>query len=169
MTDKIGKHHYLPVYYEMFKDRRETVKKVLEIGTAEGAGLKMFRDFFPNARIYGIEIDPKRVYDLQGLDRIEVLKGDQSNLLDIESSLSYFDDDDIDIIIDDGSHKPEHQIFTCLTLMPTLNENVTYIIEDVADSSADFIFKCLQSYDTQMIKVGNRYDDRLIIVKHKHE
>jgi hypothetical protein len=79
-TDKWGKHHYTPVYYDLFKDRRETVKNVIEIGVAEGAGLFMWREFFPNATIYGAEFDKQRVDFLMGeeRDRITVFKCDQS-------------------------------------------------------------------------------------------
>lgn len=160
-TDKWGKHHYTPVYYDLFKDKRNEVKKVLEIGPAEGAGMFMFRDFFPNATIYGLEIDEERVKKLEGLDRIVVLPGNQFDLLDLESSLSFFSDEgDLDLVIDDGSHKLEHQVFTCLTLMPMLSDKTIYIIEDVADTS---IIKYLTPYNAKLINVGKRYDDNLII------
>src|SRR5512135_143176 len=69
-TDKcpqIG-HQYTPFYYELMKDRRELVKKVVEIGIGypgclrekgfhyyTGASLRMWRDFFPNAHVYGAD------------------------------------------------------------------------------------------------------------------
>src|SRR3990172_4410475 len=86
-TDKIGKHNYLPVYYDLFKDRRNEVKKVLEIGTAEGASLFMWRDFFPNATIYGAEIDPKRVKLMEGQERINVFECDQSFEIELKELL----------------------------------------------------------------------------------
>ena len=161
-TDKIGKHHYLPIYHEMFKDRRNKVKKVLEIGPAEGAGLKMLRDYFPNATIYGAEIDQDRVYKLQGLERIEVFKCDQSEIVDLYKILDLAGKD-LDIVIDDGSHKPEDQLFTAINLISMLRKGAIYIIEDVADSSLleklNFYFKC------DLLRVGKRYDDQIIICK----
>lgn len=163
-TDKWGKHHYTPVYYDLFKDKRESVKKVLEIGPAEGAGLFMFRDFFPNATIYGAEIDQKRVDKLQGLDRIEVFQCDQSTyqLFDIEetSSGGY----NLNLVIDDGSHKPDDQIFSCQMLMSKMPKDSIYIIEDVADPA---IVDQLKNYNCEVLKVGKRYDDRLVIIRHK--
>ena len=41
---------------------------------------------------------------------------------------------------------------------------VVYIIEDVADPT---IVDQLKDYDCEIKRVGNRYDDCLIIVKHK--
>lgn len=160
-TDKIGKHNYLPIYYDLFKDRRNEVKKVLEIGPAEGAGLFMFRDFFPNAAIYGAEIDPERVNKLQGLDRIEVYQCDQSNYEDLMSLIEKTGGD-IDLVIDDGSHKPTDQIFTCESLMRKLYFGATYIIEDVADEN---IVRELNKFYPEVKKVGKRYDDRLVIMK----
>src|SRR3990167_11128853 len=164
-TDKIGKHNYLPVYYDLFKDRRNEVKKVLEIGVGEGAGLRMFRDFFPNALIYGIDNQNDRIFEEVG---IKVFKADQSSK---DQLLEALDEilpwpNDLDLVIDEGSHKSEDQIFTCLTLMPHLRlGNTIYIIEDVADENvAVEIMKGLPGYYVNVKKVGKRYDDRLVIV-----
>lgn len=163
-TDKWGKHNYTPHYYEMFKDRRESVKKVLEIGVGEGAGLRMWRDFFPNAMIYGAEIDDNRVVRLSEEDRISVFKCDQSKSADLKHLIKYIGSD-IDLVVDDGSHKPEHQAYTCRVLMSILNEKVTYVIEDVADEDVAIqIMKNLPGYYVNVKKVGKRYDDRLCIV-----
>jgi len=157
-TDKATKHHYLDVYYDLFKDRRNEVEKVLEIGVGEGAGLRMFRDFFPNAMICGADNDLMRIFTAE---RIEVIKCDQSDETDLVN-LSANVGIDIDLVIDDGSHKPEDQLFTCLTLMPLLNKNVTYVIEDVADLS--IVEPISKEYSTNIVECGKRYDDRLVIV-----
>lgn len=162
------KHHYSDVYWDLFKDKRETVKKVLEIGVAEGASLFAWRDFFPNATIYGAEIDQERVDKLRGLPHIQVYQVDQTSFDDIEK-LQSFIQADIDLVIDDGSHKPEDQLFTCDNLMWFLKKSAIYIIEDVDNSSADYLFEELldKDYNVQMIRVGKRHDDRLIIVRHR--
>ena len=48
---KRGKHTYTPYYYDLLKNKKRSTKKVLEIGIGKGASLKMWRDFFPNAKI----------------------------------------------------------------------------------------------------------------------
>jgi len=163
-ADKWGKHHYTPVYYEMFKDRRDSVKKVVEIGTGEGASIAMWNDFFPNAQIYGADIDPKRVTLPMTYPRITITRCDQTSdddLIDLLNST----DSDIDLFVDDGSHKPEDQVFTCEQIVPSLDAGATYVIEDVADET---IFEKIKSrfsyYNCQMVKLGKRYDDRLIII-----
>ena len=160
-ADKWGKHHYTPVYYDLFKDRKETVRKVIEMGTGEGASLFMWNDFFPIAQIYGADIDPKRVTLPLIYPRIIITKCDQTSMDDLIDLLN-LTDSDIDLFVDDGSHKPEDQIYTCLQILPSLDKGAIYVIEDVADPS---ISEKLKRYNPEVIKVGKRYDDRLIIIK----
>lgn len=158
-TDKWGKHHYTPVYYELFKDIKNEKLNICEIGPAEGAGLFMLRDFFPNARIAGLEIDQKRVDRLREEPRITVIKFDQSSLEDIYNISSYLSS--VDIIIDDGSHNSVDQIFTMQGIMPYLKKGAYYIIEDVGDDDVINVLTTKFIFDVKV--VGDRYDDRLII------
>ena len=159
------KHHYSDVYYELFKDRRETVKKVLEIGVAEGASLFAWRDFFPNARIYGGDNDLKRVINLANKEPIRVYPCDQSKGNDLRALIAETGFD-LDIVIDDGSHRESDQFFTCLTLMPWLSKGIIYVIEDVDDGSIDSINLLKDAgYECEIIHVGSRHDDRLIICR----
>ncbi len=155
-----SKHSYTPYYYDLFKKKRNSIKKVLEIGAGEGAGLLMWRDFFPKAKIYGADNDANRVFEE---DRIKVFLCDQSSQDNLEGLIRKIGGD-IDFVVDDGSHKPEEQIFTCMTLMPLLNNNTVYIIEDVADLC---IVEKLTEYNLEIPKLKwsvGRYDDRLIVV-----
>jgi hypothetical protein len=156
-ADKWGKHHYTPYYHKLFKHHRN-IKKVLEIGAGEGASLFMWRDYFPKAMIYSAEIDLKRVFRDY---RILVCPCDQSkkeHLIDLVSAIGV----DIDLVVDDGSHKPEDQVFTCKELLPTLKKDCTYIIEDVSDAT---IIEKLDMFNCKLVRVGDRYDDQLLVVK----
>jgi len=161
-TDKWGKHNYTPFYFELFGKHRENVTKLLEIGVAEGAGVRMFRDFFPNATIYGAEIEKKRVIKE---DRIKVYHCDQSSKEDIARLLSKTGKD-LQIVIDDGSHVAVHQIYSCIEIMSQLEGDPIYIIEDVADDGVYHTLKAL--FDCKIKRVGERYDDQLVIVRLKH-
>jgi demethylmacrocin O-methyltransferase len=160
-TDKWGKHNYTPIYYSMFRNnaKRRKVKKVLEIGVGEGAGVRMFRDFFPNATIYGAELCDDRLFRE---DRIEVIKCDQSKREDL-LKLFLTTGLDLDLVIDDGSHKPEDQVFTCLSTTKHLKRGCIYVIEDVADELILIPIKKFYK-DAKLVKAGNRYDDKLIII-----
>lgn len=155
------KHSYTPFYYNLLKDRRLTIKKVLEIGAGEGASLRMWRDFFPNAMIYSADNQDNRIFKE---NRIEVIRSDQSSKQDLVDLIAKTGSD-IDLVIDDGSHIPQHQVFTCLSLMPLLNKDVIYIIEDVAEPSIE---KQFTNYDRQvpeLVRTRPRYDDRLIVIR----
>ncbi len=160
-----SKHSYTPYYCKLFSPRRKSIKKILEIGVGEGKGLRMWREFFPNAFVYGAENMPERIFKEE---RIEVVPCDQTsreNLLELLLTIGT----DIDIVIDDASHKPVDQVFTCLTLMQFLGRDVIYIIEDVADPT---IVDKLTKYNLEVPELKpkkTRYDDRLIIARHKNE
>ena len=156
-ADKWGKHHYTPVYYNLFKDRRDSVKKVIEIGTGEGASLFMWRDFFPHATIYGADNDKVRATRDYG-ERIVPILCDQTSQNALQRLLK-ITDVSIDLFVDDGSHKPEDQVFTFLEIFPKLTKGAMYVIEDVANER---IINIMQN-KCYMLTVGSRYDDRLII------
>ena len=59
-TDKrIGIHSYVKWYEALFAPRRWQQLNMLEIGVQTGASIKMWADYFPNARLVGIDIDPR--------------------------------------------------------------------------------------------------------------
>src|SRR3990172_3795911 len=156
-----NKHSYTPVYYDLFKNKRSSTKKVLEIGVGEGAGLRMWRDFFPNALIYGADNQESRVFED---DRIKVFMCDQSSRTQL-TDLVKRTGSDLDIVIDDASHKTQDQITTCLTLMPLLKPNVVYIIEDV--SEPEVVKQALTGYRyfcPDLLPMKRKYDNHLIIV-----
>ena len=134
VTDKgaIG-HHYLQ-WYERYAERmRETATSVLEIGVLRGESLQMWRDYFPNAFVMGLDSDRQYV----GLDygeRIDTFLGNQNDpaIMDIMRGLGPFD-----LIIDDGSHIPQHQIFSFQQLFSAVKPGGVYIIEDIGKDSEE--------------------------------
>lgn len=127
-TDKVPKlgHTYTPYYHGLFKNRRESVKKVLEIGILSGASLFMWRDYFPNAEIYGIDI---QAIELDS-PRIHCFKYDQTDAKQLQSFIDTAGDN-FDLIVDDGSHRSNDQIFTANFLRKYLSSVGIYVIEDV--------------------------------------
>ena len=134
-----GRHNYTPIYYEMFKDKRESVKKVLELGIGyrttknmkfgydRGSSLYMWRDFFPNAQIYGADIVPDIMFEEDHIKTFVCDERKEEDLLKlIEQTGS-----DIDLFVDDGSHRTEDQALTLKILRPIMRDAI-YIIEDVS-------------------------------------
>lgn len=141
-TDKYRaiNHSYTPFYYEFLKDKRHSIKKVLEMGIGNarlvklyrpnyvtGASLFMWRDFFPNAIILGVDNDPETQF---ADERIKTFLCDETKKEDLEK-LIIQTGSNIDLFIDDGSHSSSDQYFLCHTIMPLLRKRVIYIIEDV--------------------------------------
>jgi hypothetical protein len=127
-----------------------------------GASLFMWRDFFPNAQVYGADILPElMVKD----ERIETFVCDQSNRESLEDLIKKTGTD-IDLFIDDGSHKLNHQVITCLTLMPLLKKDVIYIIEDIISPE---IVDYLREYDCHIVRRSRLHNrsNRLLEVKRK--
>lgn len=145
-TDKGGRpegHNYTPHYYELLKDL--PVEAVLEIGICgkrnipnnrTGASLFMWQEFFPKASIYGLDNDPQWLINT---DRIFTALADQEHPNTLKAALAYLLVDKLDVIIDDGSHKPEHQISSMRTLLPYLTQHGIYFIEDVACDPQDIV------------------------------
>jgi hypothetical protein len=130
-TDKgTSCHLYTEVYEYFFLPLKYKALKVCEIGVAEGASIKMLRDFFPNAVIYGIDVQ-----DMTSLnsDRMKIFIADQAD----RNQLKSFTDacgGDFDIIIDDGGHTMKQQQVSFAYLFPYLKRGGYYIIEEVQSS-----------------------------------
>lgn len=132
-TDKWGPHFYTPVYHALFAHLRDKPLRLLEIGVGGyafgsigGASLAMWAEYFPAARIVGIDIAPKALR----LDpRVTTLVGAQ----DDPRFLARLCDEHgpFDVVIDDGSHNPREVAASFALLFPRLADGGIYVIEDV--------------------------------------
>lgn len=135
-TDKWGGHFYAKHYQHHFQPLREKKLVVLEIGVggyddprAGGGSLRMWKTYFPHAKIYGIDIFDKTPHDEE---RIKTFRGSQTDAQFLERVL-----DEIgtpDIIIDDGSHYNHHVTETFGLLFPRLADDGIYAVEDTQTS-----------------------------------
>jgi len=102
---------------------------LLEIGVSKGGSLKMWKGYFPNAKIVGVDIDHNCLQFAD--DRIKIYIGDQT-----DSSLwdTVFKEQSFDIIIDDGGHHVHQQQIAFNLLFPRLNAGGVYVIEDLHTS-----------------------------------
>ena len=130
-------HNYLIYYWMHFRDIRFDVRKVIEIGVQTDRSIRMWEDFFPSATIYGIDIDPK-CKQFEG-GRRKILIGDQSDS-DFCHQVIQETDGEIDIIIDDGSHRFEHQLKSFSLFFPAMTDHGIYVIEDTGGCVEDLEF-----------------------------
>lgn len=124
-TDKIYHHGYHRFYDKYIK---RDIKKILEIGIEDGKSVNLWLQYCPEATIYGLDINKEFING-----KLIVYKGDQSSAGDLEKLVSHTGND-IDVIVDDGSHIPEHQLFSFNKLFSHIKPGGVYIIEDIETS-----------------------------------
>ena len=185
-TDKCPKirHSYTPFYHELFKNIRNDVKKVFEMGIGfpgtmghvekvtghphiAGASLMMWRDYFPNAQVYGADWDGRAM--VEGEERIKTFIMDERYPQDVKAIMHEVGARGIDIFIDDGAHEHHVQILLAKTVLPFLKKDVIYIIEDVHSTNkvmkllGELGYKC----EAADLEFKGKYRENLIIVKNK--
>jgi hypothetical protein len=140
-SDKFGAHLYTPTYHRMFGHLRDQPLRVLEVGIggydtlkAGGSSLRMWAEYFPSARIVGLDISPK---DLALPRRVTVVTGSQTDELLLQRLLD--EHGPFDIVIDDGSHIVPHVLQTFRFLYPRLNPGAIYVVEDSQTSFMPFV------------------------------
>jgi len=114
----------------MFDHIRNKKINILEIGVDKGASIKMWLDYFINAEVYGLDMLSLNSVEL-GINspRFHLYQGKQADDKVLEKILE--DCPEFDIIIDDGSHRPEDQQYTMAKLFPCVKERGYYVVEDL--------------------------------------
>jgi GR25 family glycosyltransferase involved in LPS biosynthesis len=92
-----------------------------------GASLRGLRDYFVNSEIIGIDIQPDCLIEE---DRIKTYLFDST---DSVKANELFEDESLDILIDDGNHDPDFQIKTLINFYKKIKNDGLYIIEDVVN------------------------------------
>ena len=136
MTDKWNSHWYAQHYEDLLKGFRQKKINILEIGVGGyddpmqgGNSLRMWHDYFPNGRIYGVDIFDKTPHNQR---RIKTFCGSQTDPDFLDALVREIGT--IDIVVDDGSHIGEHILFTFRHLFPHLSDQGFYVVEDTLTS-----------------------------------
>jgi hypothetical protein len=167
-SDKCSWHSYGRIYDQLFE--WEAVRKILEIGIGckevmgeayeNGASLRMWAEYFPDAEIYGLDIRAEALVNQGRIHSFQCDQGKVSSLLAAREAVGT----GFDLIVDDGSHQPEHQILSACVLSPCLAPSGRYVIEDVWDAALVAPFLPF-FHDVIELKIGRVPDDRLIVSK----
>lgn len=123
--DKTTYHKY-DEHYPMFIEKfRDSEINLFEIGLDAGKSMKVWEQYLPHAKIWGMDISKE-----YQTNRCNVFIGDQSNIEDLKRVTTLVPK--CNVIVDDGSHVPEHQLKTFYYLFEhMLDWGGVYIIEDV--------------------------------------
>jgi predicted O-methyltransferase YrrM len=144
-TDKVSLGYIDQFYDILFTPKKNKVKNLLEIGIWEGESLLLWRDYFTNAEITGVDVVHRVQADNQ--DRITQLTGDAYTT----EFLSKLKKKPFDIIIDDGPHTFETQSFFLTNYLPLLKKDGVLILEDIID--LNWTPKLLELIDDTKYKV----------------
>lgn len=151
-TDK-GINGYADVYESLFKNIRTKVRNILEVGVGTvdpkvawsmrakgspipdhyrpGGSLRAWRDYFPEAMVYGIDVQPDAVISEDRIVTAICDSGDAKMVKEVVGGWGVW----FDIIIDDGNHHGESQLQTLRSLWQYVNDGGYYVIEDVMPGS----------------------------------
>lgn len=96
------KNGYMEAYDEAMRDIVDKPLKILELGIHRGGSLLLWRDYFQNAEISGIDLSP--CLSLLNEDRIKCFCGNQTDTEFLSNVSDIAAPDGFDVIIDDCSH-----------------------------------------------------------------
>jgi 23S rRNA U2552 (ribose-2'-O)-methylase RlmE/FtsJ len=117
-----------------------------------GASLRVLRDYFPIANIYGVDIDSTVLFEE---DRIKTFQMDQTSIESISTFIRQVNFTKFDLVIDDGLHTFEAGVKLFEGIQPCLNSNFKYVIEDVygVEVSKYVEYFAFQDYSMQVIEL----------------
>lgn len=156
-------HNYLDFYQSQLPDR-SFKGRLLEIGVMDGLSVRMWREYYPDAEIIGIDIkDMSHMHnsDWKVPESVKLLTLDGTKAKDMKP-LGKFD-----IIIDDGSHYWSEQQKSFDLLYPQLNKGGVYILEDLWTSYIDYYADApINTID--YLKKLEQKGVKMTYFKHKH-
>jgi hypothetical protein len=137
-------HTYTDIYSLLFANIRSQVKNVFECGIGSsdetmdfamtsngkpGASLRVWRDYFSNALVWGADIDTKALFEEE---RIKTGYIDQFSPTAIKQFFQETNVGRFDVMIDDGFHSYEAGISLFENAIDKLADNGIYVIEDIS-------------------------------------
>lgn len=172
-TDKNTVHSYLETYETLLNFRKYSAKYILEIGILHGGSINLWKDYFLNATIYGLDIlNINNISDdLKNHERIKLFTSIDAYNENFINNTFLNNNIKFDMILDDGPHTFESMCFFIKYYSQLLSDNGILILEDI--QSYDWIEplknivpeelkKFVRIYDLRSNK--NRYDDLILVI-----
>lgn len=171
-SDKAARphHDYELLYADILKDP-ESVECIFEVGMgtnnpllastmglngSPGASLRAFRDFCPNAQIYGADFDRNILFQEDRIATFFVDQTRRATLRDLFDQLP-----EMDMIIDDGLHSPYANIQMLEFALGKIKVGGTIVVEDIGNASVpvwSVVQKLLpDSFESTIVKSCNNH------------
>ncbi len=146
-------HPYTLFYENLFKNKRNEKLTIAELGILEGASLRMWQEYFPNADIHGFEYNDSFINNFKNNYDNSRITLSKINVNDVSSITSAFNDITYDIIIEDTTHQFEDQIRVIENVYNHLKPGGILIIEDIFKSYKE------QDYIDKLVDVLPQFQD----------
>ncbi len=123
--------HFFDDYEPHLQGWRGRSPRLLELGVHGGGSLELWQNYFgAGADIHGVDIDPATAANCPPGARVHIGSQDDADFLgELVRQHGPFD-----IVIDDGSHRMDHQISSFEILYSGISEQGIYICEDAFTS-----------------------------------
>lgn len=154
-------HGYMDFYNNVLPEKPESI---LEIGILQGASMKVWKEKYPEAKLYGLDLFIEN--PIPDIEDVEWFKGSQS-----DEDILYVIRNNIrpKIIIEDASH---NCIAHWVSLFSLISCCEIYIIEDLHTCTDPFFRQGLEFHQTVLgaIKTGrfpfrfNLYNDKIVAI-----
>jgi len=157
-SDKGRLNYYTPIYSALFKDRCNEPVRIFELGLgtnntelpsnmgpygAPGASLRGWRELFPNARVYGADVDRSILFEEDRIKTFYCNQLDQSSIRDLWSNPGL--NEGADILIEDGLHTLEANISFLEGSLRHLRPGGIYVTEDIMLNDVEAWYDRLES------------------------
>ena len=160
--DKITAHHYHTAYEDVMSHLKNTRSSLLEIGVASGYSLYAWKLFLgSDATVTGVDINPAFRHDIPG---VQVVIADATT----QAFADTLGDCSLDVVIDDGSHRPGDIVKSFEVLYPKVKPGGRYVVEDIGDLSwvAQSVFAA-HDYRIVDLRKESRVGDSVMLVVRK--
>ena len=172
-TDKNTVHSYLELYEKLLCSKKETAHNVLEIGIYQGGSIKMWADYFTNAKVYGLDImHINNVWnEIKNNDRIILHTSSDAYNKDFFNEHLLNKNIKFDMLLDDGPHTLDSMKIYVSMYSQLLADDGILILEDVQDWNwieilkeyvPDNLKEFIETYDLRHIK--GRYDGIVFVI-----
>jgi hypothetical protein len=133
-------HNYHWLYGSILGTRRASALLEIGLGTnnedvvsnmtrhgTPGASLRAFRDFLPDAHIYGADIDRAILFQEERVSTFFVDQTDIDSFMELSAAVP----DELDLIIDDGLHTPNANLASLVFGLGRLKIDGYFLVEDI--------------------------------------
>lgn len=156
------RHPYTAVYDFIFSNVRYKPINIVEIGVLDNMSMQCWREYFPNANLYGFDYNQNYINEGKNLNLYNTIYDyiDIKNIASIENTLSKYAK--YDIIIDDSTHQFNDQINLCNIAHKYLNPGGILIIEDIFRNTLE------DEYAKKIVNIAEYYSSiTFVMTEHK--